>query len=82
MSFTQAINDRHSLMSPDIAQTTGQSLFTWFKEPGALDADHSPFAVRAIAMGTNALQTGKSMAVEDIVDMIRSTYEHSTEGLS
>jgi hypothetical protein len=81
MSFTQAINDRHSLMSPDIAQSTGESLFTWFKEQDALNADRSPFAVRSVSMGTSALQTGKPMSVDDIVDMIKSTYEHYTDGL-
>ena len=81
ISFTQAINDRHSLMSPDIAQDTGQDLFTWFKEKDGLGADRAPFAVRSVAMGTNALQTGKSMSVDDIVDMIKSTYEHYTDGL-
>ncbi len=81
ISFTQAINDRHSLMSPDIAQDTGQDLFTWFKEKDGLSADRAPFAVRSVAMGTSALQTGKSMSVDDIVDMIKSTYEHYTDGL-
>lgn len=81
MSFTQAINGRHSLMSPDTAADVGQGLFTWFQEQGALTAELAPFAVRSVAMGTSAVQTGKSMSVDDIVDQIKSTYEHYTDGL-
>ena len=81
ISFTQAINDRHSLMSPDTAQDVGQALFTWFKEQDGLTPERAPFAVRSVAMGTGAVQTGKAMSVDDIVDMNKSTYEDYTDGL-
>ncbi|MEO6876310.1 MAG: hypothetical protein ABI222_15955 [Opitutaceae bacterium] len=81
IAFTQAIMARHSLMSPEQAQKTGQDLYTWFKEQGALAADLAPFAVRSAQLGTTAIQTAQSQAVETTVDMIKSTYAHYTEGL-
>jgi len=79
ISFTEAIIQyRHSLMSVDDAQAAGQDLFTWFKEHGGLTADTAPFAVRSTALGTLAISKTNSQSADDVIQMIKETYEHYT----
>jgi hypothetical protein len=77
ISFSEAIIQyRPSLMSVDEANETGQDLFTWFQENGGTTADTAPFAVRATALGTLAIQKSHSQSADDVVQMIKDTYEH------
>ena len=79
ISFTEAIIQyRHSLMSVDEAQEAGQDLFTWFKENGGTTADTAPFDVRSIALGTLTIEKTTSSSAEDVIQMIKDTYQHYT----
>jgi hypothetical protein len=79
ISFTEAIIQyRHSLMSVDDAQDAGQNLFTWFKENGGLTADNAPFAARSVALGTLAISKTNSQSADDVIQMIKETYQHYT----
>ena len=79
ISFTEAIiTYRHSLMSVDEAQSAGEDLFTWFKENGGLTADKAAFAARSTALGTLAITKTNSQSADDVIQMIKDTYEHYT----
>lgn len=79
ISFTEAIIQyRHSLMSVDEARQAGQDLFTWFQENGGTTADTAPFAVRSVALGTLVIEKTTSSSAEDVIQMIKDTYQHYT----
>jgi hypothetical protein len=79
ISFSEAIIQyRPSLMSVDEYNETGQDLFTWFQENGGTTAETAPFAVRATALGTLAIQKSHSQSADDVVQLIKDTYQHYT----
>ncbi len=79
ISFSEAIIQyRHSLMSVDDAQEAGQNLFTWFQENGGTTAATAPFAVRSTALGTLAISKTNSQSADDVIQMIKETYQHYT----
>jgi hypothetical protein len=80
MSFSEAIIQyRRSLMTVDDANQAGQDLFTWFKENGGTTADTAPFAVRSVGLGTVAISKTNSQSADDVIRMIKETYQHYTE---
>jgi hypothetical protein len=79
ISFSEAIIQcRPSLMSVDEANQAGQDLFTWFQDNGGITVETAPFAVRATALGTLAIQKSHSQSADDVIQMIKDTYEHYT----
>ncbi len=82
ISFTEAIIEhRQTLMSIDDAQASGQDLFTWFKDNGGTTDATAPFAVRSVALGTLAIEKSNAQSADDVIQMIKDTYDHYTDGL-
>jgi hypothetical protein len=79
ISFSEAIIQyRPSLMSVDDANQAGQDLFAWFQENGGTTAETAPFAVRSVALGTLAIEKTNSQSADDVIQMIKDTYQDYT----
>ena len=53
-------------------------MFTWFQENGGTTAATAPFAVRSTALGTLAISKTNSQSADDVIQMIKETYQHYT----